>query len=467
VNPPATYGDLMLRAAMGITQGVVWVQNFPLERQEYARRAIDDFRDVLHALEQHAWVLLDQRRLAGITASIAPDPRERAAVRLGELLHEAVPDTPPWARGLTRPSGSRWAGAARCVRAASDLVATHTGPTGAPRTPDLDAVLGDPVAHQAALAQIGDLAATLLSGADHLALRAGQAGVPWVEIRRLVPDLGETRAYARDLAGVGSLPTSAHLDDLTVALAPIRAEEPAAEFADRIGRLRQHAWEHSRSAHPSVDDLKTLATLGIAVHAHALAFHGLPPATLRTAGSLPRQLASLVERGRAWQQVSRALFTWRSAQPGDPVVADDLNRVSGLLRTFAPLVGDQPELTPGDRRHLGQAIAGAAAMTADIGRWNQQTATRMGRAHQIYVPARTLTGAQVTDERTLAQAKLAGRLGLAPTELLEATTALYARTSPRRDSALLGANGLTLRAEPLVSDFAATSPSGNPVHRTR
>jgi len=105
--------------------------------------------------------------------------------------------------GLTRPSGSPWAGAARCVRAASDLVATHTGPTSAPRTPDLDAVLGDPVAHQAALAQIGDLAATLLSGGDHLALRPGQAGVPWQEIRRLVPDLGEARAYARDLAGVG------------------------------------------------------------------------------------------------------------------------------------------------------------------------------------------------------------------------------------------------------------------------
>ena len=111
MNAPATYGDLMLRAAMGITAGVVWVQNFPLEPQEYACRAIDDFRDVLHALEQHTWVLLDRRRLAGITASIAPDPRERAAVRLGELLHEAVPDTPPWARGLTRPSGSRWAGA--------------------------------------------------------------------------------------------------------------------------------------------------------------------------------------------------------------------------------------------------------------------------------------------------------------------------------------------------------------------
>ena len=174
------------------------------------------------------------------------------------------------------------------------------------------------------------------------------------------------------------MPTSAHLDDLTVALVPIRTEEPAAEFADRMGRLRQYAWEHSRFAHPSVDDLKTFATLGVAVHAHALAFHGLPPATLRTAESLPRQLASLVNRGCAWQQASRALFTWRSAQSGDPVEAEDLNRVSGLLRTFAPLTAELPELTPGDRRHLGQAIASGAAVTADIGRWNQEAVTPHG-----------------------------------------------------------------------------------------
>lgn len=84
MSAPATYGDLMPRAAMGITGGVMWVQNFPAERKEFANRAIDDFRDALRALAEHTRVLLDQRRLAGITASGAPDPRERAAVALGE-----------------------------------------------------------------------------------------------------------------------------------------------------------------------------------------------------------------------------------------------------------------------------------------------------------------------------------------------------------------------------------------------
>ena len=312
MSAPATYGDLMLRAAIGIQHGVVWVQNFPLERKEFANRAIDDFRDALRALAEHTRVLFDQRRLAGITASGAPDPRERAAVALGRLLYEAVGTVPPWLKATARPSASPWAGAARCVRAASELIATHSDPAGLPRTPDLDAVLRDPGARQAGLAQVGDLAATLMSGADHLALRAGQADISWPEVRRLLPDFGETRAYARDAAGLGSLPTWASLDELTVARAPIRTGEPAAEFTDRMRRLRLIAWENARSTHPSVDTLKTYATLGVAVHAHALALHGLTPTAPRAQDPLPRHLASLASRGRAWQDVSRALFTWRS-----------------------------------------------------------------------------------------------------------------------------------------------------------
>ena len=50
------------------------------------------------------------------------------------------------------------------------------------------------------------------------------------------------------------------------------------------------------------------------------------------------------------------MIDWRSAQPGDPVVAEDFAKVSGLLRAFAPLSGDQPDLSQDDRRALGAAI---------------------------------------------------------------------------------------------------------------
>ncbi|HEY8722183.1 hypothetical protein [Pengzhenrongella sp.] len=466
VTAPATYGDLMLRAAIGIRHGVVWMQNLPLEREEYAQTAINDFLEVLRALKEHTFVLLEMRRVNGIRVSGAPDPREEAALRLGELLHDVVGANPPWAWVGAKFSPSPWATAARCVRAASELVATHSDADGEPRTPDLDAVLRHPAARQAGLAQVGDLVATIVSGEDYLALRAAQSGVPWPQVRHQLPDLGEVRAYARDVAGIGSLPTWAHLDDLTVASAPIRTGEPAAQFSDRMLRLRRIAWHDVRSAHPSVDTLKTYATLGIAVHAHALAFHGVQPAALRADEPIPRQLESVASRGRAWQEVSRALVDWRSAQPGDPVVEQDFARVSGLLRTFAPLSGDQPDLSPGDRRHLGQAISAACAMTADIGRWNQTTAERMGRGHQVYVPARSLTGSQVTWKPELADAKLSGRCVPADGHRIETVDALYTRTIAHKDPALLGAGGLTLRAEPLRT-VAKPAPGHDPIERSR
>ena len=465
MRAPATYGDLMLRAALGIGAGVAWMQNWPLEEPRYAQTAINDFRDVLRALKEHTWALLELRRVAGIAASTTPDPRERAALRLGEVLHEFVGANPPWAWVGARVSPSPWAVAARCVHAAGELIATHAGADGLPRTPDLDAVLRSPAARQAGLAQVGDLTAALLSAVDHLALRAGQAGIGWPEVRRQLPDLSEARAYARDVAGLGSVPTSAHLDDLTVAHPPIRTGEPAAQFSDRMMRLRLRAWAQARSAHPSVNDLQTYATLGIAVHAHALAFHNLPPSALRAREPVPRALAPLVGRGRGWQQVARALLDLRSAQPGDPLVEEDFARVSGLLRTFAPLSGEQPHLSAADRRHLGQAIAAAAAITADIGAWNQTTLTRMGRGHQLYLRAQTLTGDQVTSSHDLAAAKLAGRCVPAQADAVEAAVALYTGTTPERNTALLGAQGLTLRAEPLHPDEERTAPGHDPIGR--
>lgn len=160
----------------------------------------------------------------------------------------------------------------------------------------------------------------------------------------------------------------------------------------------------------------------------------------------------------------RALLDWRSAQPGDPVVAEDFAKVSGLLRGFAPLSGNQPDLSKDDRRALGQAITAAAAMTADVGSWNRTTVARIGRGHQIYVPAQTLTGEQFTGEFALAEAKLAGRCVPADVRLVESAGALYARTAPQKDLALLGAGGLTLRAEPLRPQ--ATAASHDPIERS-
>ena len=93
----------------------------------------------------------------------------------------------------------------------------------------------------------------------------------------------------------------------------------------------------------------------------------------------------LVVRGRAWQDVNRALLTWRSTQPGDTVVAGDVARVTVRLRDLAPLVGDQPDLAVGEQRRLGDVLAQATDTLGDVGRWSHRTLERMGHARQVLV----------------------------------------------------------------------------------
>jgi hypothetical protein len=152
------------------------------------------------------------------------------------------------------------------------------------------------------------------------------------------------------------------------------------------------------------------------------------------------------------------MLTWRSTPPGDTVVADDIARVTSLLRDLAPLVGDQPDLPAGERRRLGEAMDHATDTLADVGRWNRRTLERIGHAHHVLVPAHTLTGGQVTDDAIRAAAKLDRRYTPVPDSAIDTCGPLFARTYPSVNVALIGAGGLALKVE-----TARTSVSGEGV----
>ncbi len=466
----ATYGELMDRAAVGIARGVSWVEHLHLGDREHAELAITEFHATLLALEEHTWKVLDPRRVPGIAASSESDPRERAAAALIERLRDT---SASWGR-VDRDEGvgtSPWAKARRSIRAASDLLATHLDPRGVrARTPDVAAVLRDPESRQAALARVGELAATLLAGEDHLLLRARQAGVPKKILRSALPGLGDVAACARDVAGADGPPTSSRLEDLTVASPRVSTREPAAEVSDRMLRLRRAAWALPQQTSPSVESLKSFSVLAVVVHGHALANLGYPPSELRKGLPADPNAARLVERSRAWTTISRTLFPCRTPAPADRRIAADVARVSAILRDFAPLSGPQPELKAMDRRHLGQALNAAVEMCGDIAQWNVAALEQMAGTEQLHVPARALTGDQVTDHPHLVEAKLADRLAPTPHAVVHDLAATYKAVATRTDSRLLGAGGLTLRAEPLradVSSIAGSSAGIEPIHATR
>ena len=92
---------------------------------------------------------------------------------------------------------------------------------------------------------------------------------------------------------------------------------------------------------------------------------------------------------------------------------------------------------------------------------------RTGNAHQIYIPAHTLTGSQVTETEALAEAKLLGRYVPVADSHIESVSSLYRNTAPKRDPRLSGPYDISLQVESLRPD-ATKSPSGHePIHQRR
>src|SRR5450830_1751798 len=98
-------------------------------------------------------------------------------------------------------SVTSWAWAARCLRAAGDLLATHHNPGHGPRSPDAD-ILDDPDVRAGALSRLGHLSVTLLNAEDNLALRTLQTGLHRATVRRVLPGLTHVADLARTTAGV-------------------------------------------------------------------------------------------------------------------------------------------------------------------------------------------------------------------------------------------------------------------------
>lgn len=429
---PATYGELMGAARRHVADGAVAVAQQRIPDPAAARDAIASYRNLLAMLHHHARVLAGgPRRAGGVRASTNASQFDVAAVQLVDAFAAARMHPRPGTGVDAAGAGRAWRRATECIGAATDLLSTHRDPEGGWRSPDA-ADLDAPAVQIAGMLDLANLTDCVLAGQRDLALRGGQAGIPWREVARLLPELDNLRTSTRFLLAVGdSDPTGRRLlEDVGVARPTIRPGEPLTELGDRILRLRRTAWQLQRDPRVGVASLTDLAAAAVLFHTYAVHAEqaGLPLGG-RAGGDAAKAQAS-------WSLAHLHLRELRTATPGLAIVRDD---VLGIRDACHRLLGEpvgrgtEPESVAGARERATLLVGGLWSFR-DIAGSVADRLEQLSNSGQIYISGRRLTGEQVTDCPNLVTAKLEGSLVVAPREQAEPVLdALYAaRGRPRR-----------------------------------
>ncbi|WP_298458214.1 hypothetical protein [uncultured Cellulomonas sp.] len=408
-----TYRRLLVQTAALVEEGSRST-NVRLDDRASALSMVTDRHAVLSALEAHIWALLTPGRAAGMRSALHPDPVEAAALHLAEAITATIGADRPHPSLLDGPH-SAWGRSAKTLRAATDLIAVHHDAAGSPRTP-VAHLLESNAVRDAGLSHVAALALTTASVEDALALRVGQTGVPWPTVRAWLPGMQDVALAARGLAQAAGPADPYALPHLGLVATRVRTGDVLVELTDRLLRVRHRAWEQMNSPERSIATLRDLATIGVAVHAHAAVFHAGPDGPA----------APLIARGKSWQELSAKLAGMVSPVPRDDVVHDDLTGLARLLPAVAPLGEAGRSLqSDSDARRTGAAFGGAVVLMTEVAEYNARTFAAINRTSTVYVPARTLTGDEITDHPALVQARLDGRLAPASARQLDEVGKLY------------------------------------------
>lgn len=423
-----TYAELIAQATAHLREGSTALRGDRFWTPDEALDAIGDFHGLLDAIASHGRRLLRPAQLGRLGLTRHRDglpPVERAAIdliaRLEAVTGEARPH-PSQVRGGTTP----WARSALALRAAADLVGTHFSTDGRPRSPV--AAAATTATFDAGLVDLGHLAVAALAHEDPLALRAIQAGAPRTIVAKQLPGFEALADAARDLASQGRGRPPTLLDSLGQTHLRVRTDDPATELSDRMVRLRQGVWNLVADHTDVLPSLRLTAGLGVAVHAHAAAFHGVDLTAPDAAGSTGP--GALVAHARAWQHLHQSLSQFAVLAPPVASVRDDAVAAARLLGELVPLDAPRGHLPIATAdRHIGAALNGAVQVMADIAVHEGAAFDRLSRSGMLHIPARALPRDLVTDHPDVAAARLGGRTVPAPTELLQALARMYAEVA--------------------------------------
>ena len=244
------YGDLLQDASRHILAASVAVERDRFANRAAAEQAVSACRDLFHALGRHGTQLFGtDARVAGIRATGIASTPDRAALRLVDELATIGRRSLGVVPHSTDVAATSWATAAICVRAASDLLATHRGMDGVWRSP-YGQILDEPSVRAVGFAEMAGLVIPVAEAATHLGLRTGQAGLSQRQVARLVPHLESLTDVAIEVRRLGTLSHGASgLTSLEVARPGVRLGDPVVELGDRLARLHRVAWQLTREPH--------------------------------------------------------------------------------------------------------------------------------------------------------------------------------------------------------------------------
>lgn len=452
-----SYADLLAQTSAHVRDAATALRADRFWTPREALDAIGDYHGLLDAIASHTRRLLWPAQLGRIGLARHRDglpPVERAAIDMAAGIETLTGEARPHPSQIGG-AGTPWARAALSLRAAADLVATHYTGEGRPRTPD--AARTTTATFDAGLADLGHLAYAVLAHEDPLALRAIQAGVTRGVVARQLPGLEQLADLACELTTETPQGLKAQLDALGQARTRPRTDEPATELTDRMVRLRQATWELTGDQSDALASLRTMAGLGIAVHAHAAAFHGADLSAPDPVAA-DRGVGALVRHARTWQRLHHAVSEFAILSPPMTSIRDDATAAVRLLQELAPMQ-HPPTSAPfaPTERHVAAVLNGAVQVMADIAVHEGTTFDRLARAGALYMPARTLPRDLVSERPDLATARLEQRIVRAPDIITGATARLYAEVA---------AHPIGVSSAARVGHLALASTDASPISMT-
>ncbi len=426
-----TYRELVDAAFSAIGKASFAMMRARFTGDTDAAAAVAAYRDLLDAVHTHIEYLVPSTRQPVPAVASTSVTLEDLTAPLGAstaLLAERARRSTAPGNPATLPLPARlWRVAAAKLRAAHDLLDTHRDPDHGWRTPD--AWLLDSTRPQAAAVDsLAGFLRTVANSGQALALRAREADrdVDCADLLNPAPlriAAASLSHHARARGPIGAL------DELTpareTARGPKTAVEPLGNAVHTMTALRQQAWEQARAPHVSIRSIGHYALLAITVHQHAAAIafaaaHRRPHLVANDpAAAVVRRLQRSSQlssaAAAAWRDVYQLSAGLQASTPPDAATYEQVLDVRSALESLTRN-GDGwrrvPELLPDDttaQRVLAdtqQIVRPLEEITA----WQTAAITRLASGGGLFVAATSLDRDDVSEDPTLAAARLGRRL---------------------------------------------------------